>query len=152
MSDYQWVLPRISVGAALQATDYDQLEKDAIGYVIDVTQHDDTGFLAESVNHPGIDVLWVDTGDDGQSKIDLFKNLVEPWVFPRWFVRPSRRWNIHCDAGVNRGPSTCMFVLMLLGLSAGDAEDFIRHVRPQVGLAYKSDAIAAAEQLGYLVR
>lgn len=152
MSDYQWVLPRISVGAALQASDYDKLEEDKVGYVIDVTQHDDGGFLAEAVNHPGIDVLWVNTGDDGVSKKDLFKGLVAPWFIPRWFVEPAKHWNIHCDAGVNRGPSTTFFCLLLLGFSATDAEDFIRHARPQVGLAYKVDAMVAAEELGYLVR
>lgn len=151
MADYQFLLPdvpRISVGAALQLVDLARVESDDIGFVVDVTQHDDNDFLRQA----GIDVLWVNTSDDGQPKKDLFKNLVAPWFAARWFVEPKKRWNFHCDAGVNRGPSTCMFVLMLLGLSATDAEDFIRHVRPQVGLAYKADAIAAAEELGYLVR
>lgn len=152
MSDYQFVLPRISVGAGLTAGDYDKLEADHIGYVIDATQHDDGGFLADAPNHPGIDVIWLNIGDDGLSKKDVFQLTVAPWFMARWFVDPKKNWNIHCDAGVNRGPSTTFFCLMLLGFTAAEAEDAIRKVRPQVGLAYKNDAMLAAEALGYMVR
>lgn len=146
MSDYQWVLPRVSVGAVLQPTDVPQLLTDEIGYIVDATTHDDTAF-----NHPELDVLFLNINDDGQSKKDVFKTILAPWFIQRWFEHPEKRWNFHCDAGVNRGPSSCFFCLLLLGFSASDAEDFIRHVRPQVGLAYKADAMAAARELGYLV-
>lgn len=146
MADFQFVLPRIAVGAALQATDVPTLLVDEIGYVVDATQHDDSTF-----NHPELEVLFLNIGDDGQSKHDVFKNVVAPWFVARWFVAPAKRWIFHCDAGVNRGPSTCFLALLLLGLSASDAEDFIRHVRPQVGIAYKADAMAVARELGYLV-
>lgn len=146
MADYQWVLPRISVGAVLSASDVPGLLADGIGYVVDATTHDDSAF-----NHPELEVLYLDINDDGQSKHDVFKNIVAPWFMAHWFVNPAKRFNFHCDAGINRGPSTCFFCLLLLGLSASDAEDFIRHVRPQVGLAYKADAMAVAKELGFLV-
>lgn len=144
MSDYQWVLPRISVGAILNSNDMPQLLADNIGYVVDATQHDDSLF-----DSPNIETLYLNIADDGQSKHDVFKNIVAPWFIERWFQHPEKRWNFHCDAGINRGPSTCFFCLLLLGLSASDAEDFIRHARPQVGLAYKVDAIKVAKELGY---
>lgn len=144
MSDYQWVLPRISVGSILAAGDMPTLLGDKIGYIVDATQHDDSLF-----DSPYIDTLYLNIADDGQSKHDVFKNVVAPWFIARWFQHPEKRWNFHCDAGVNRGPSTCFFCLLLLGLSAVDAEAMIRKVRPQVGLAYKADAIQVAEELGY---
>jgi hypothetical protein len=147
VADYQWVLPRISVGTALNASDMPGVQADGIGYIVDATLHDDNPFAGAD----GIEVLYLDINDDGQSKHDVFKNVVAPWFMAHWFVSPAKRFNFHCDAGINRGPSTCFFCLLLLGLPASDAEDFIRHVRPQVGLAYKADAMAVARELGYLV-
>jgi protein-tyrosine phosphatase len=92
--------------------------------------------------------LWNPTSDDGKHKS------------PTWFGRSivfaldalSHRHHkvyAHCAAGVNRGPSTCFAIMLALGFAPVDAELIIRKARPQVGLAYRDDAIAAIPALGY---
>lgn len=53
------------------------------------------------------------------------------------------------NCGINRGPSMCYAVLLAQGLDVNTAENLIRARRPQVGLAYKQDAIRAVKELGY---
>lgn len=55
----------------------------------------------------------------------------------------------NCAAGVNRGPSMAMGILMALGWPADGAEALIRAARPQVGLAYAADARVKVPALGW---
>lgn len=50
---------------------------------------------------------------------------------------------VHCHMGVNRGPSTAMFLLLTQGMSPEDAFDVIRERRPQAAVYYAEDALAA---------
>lgn len=50
---------------------------------------------------------------------------------------------VHCHMGVNRGPSTAFAVMLAQGIPAPKAFDMIRTARPQAGLYYAMDALAA---------
>lgn len=144
--DAQWVTPRIMVGAALTVVDLQALVADGITHICDVTQHDDDDFLTVATSHPSINCLWINTGDDGQDKSDLFKP-VAAWFLGAW-LDPRSKFIFHCDAGFNRGPSACYLGLRLLDWLGTSAEAGIRTVRP-VGLRYMADAERCLVKLGY---
>lgn len=150
MSDYNWVLPSISVGGFLRDYDLPQLQAEGIGYIVNLSNMPEPSSIQAD---PNIEILNVQVDDDGQSKHEAFK-VVAAWFAERWFKEPHKKWNIHCGAGVNRGPSATMLCLMLLGLSASAAVRALITARPitQGGIAYHEDAIKVAEELGYLVR
>jgi len=148
MADFSQILPRLYTGAALQGpSDVLAISAAHIDTVIDCRDDfDDTALFATD---PAVSVLWNGTADDGQPKA------------PEWFGKsvdyalhalsqPHHRVLCHCAAGVNRGPSTALAVMLALGFSTETAESLIRAARPQVGLAYKADAIAAIQSLGYI--
>src|SRR5579859_6650532 len=110
MSDYNWVLPRISVGAMLNDYDLPQLQAEGIGYIVNVSNNLEPAPIRAD---PNIEILNVDINDDGQSHYEVFKDQLAPWFMDRWFKEPKKKFNFHCGAGVNRGPSTCMLALML---------------------------------------
>lgn len=151
MSDYNWVLPRISVGGFLHDYDLPQLQAEGIRYIINLSNMPEPSSIQAD---PDIEILNVQVDDDGQSKHDVFLYDVAPWFMDRWFSDPKKKFNIHCGAGVNRGPSAAMLCLMLLGLSASAAVRALMTARPitQGGIAYHEDACKVAEELGYLVR
>jgi hypothetical protein len=148
VSDFQFVLPRVAVGSAINdaVVFSDDLEKAGIFYIVDCQgEHDDTPFLATRKMF----TCWCPTEDNGQPK-----DLNEWWGKGiKWslenYAKPNVKIYFHCAAGVNRGPSMCFGFLLALGISATAAEILIRSARPQVGLAYKVDAILKVSQLGY---
>lgn len=146
MADYNLVTDRLAVGAALTSqADVAQLLEAGITAVIDArVEFDDTALFAGS----GIGVLWAPTADDGQHKDPAWFAVGIEFALPL-LARPGQRCLCHCAAGVNRGPSMCYALLRAWGLRPDQAEGLIRSVRPQVGLAYKTDADAAVIQLGY---
>lgn len=144
MADFQWILPRISVGAALQPADLPYLQAQSISHVVDATMHDDSAFLAS----PFV-VLFGDIQDDGQPKGDWFKRMA-PWFLAAWAV-PRARFLCHCDVGVNRGPSSAYMALRLLGWPRDAALSLIHTARPVTvnGIRYAGDADQALAELGY---
>lgn len=148
MGPYQWVSGRISVGGALTAANLPELIADGITHICDVTQHDDDAFLVAAQAHPDVKVLWLNTADDGASKVEVFEQI-PPWFFALW--GPRVRLNFHCDGGCNRGPSACYLALRLLDWPAQQAEQAIRSARPEVGagcLRYRLDAEQVASHWG----
>lgn len=150
MSDYNWVLPRISVGAMLNDYDLPQLQAEGIGYIVNISNMPEPSSIQAD---PNIEILNVQVDDDGQSKYPEMVYMAE-WFIERWFKDPKKKFNFHCGAGINRGPSFCMLALMLLGLSASASIRALTTARPNcaMGLAYRDDAIQVAGELGYLVR
>lgn len=158
MSDYNFVLDHLATGAAINApADVDQLVAAGITHVINCRAEFDDGPLF--VNHPGIAYLWNPTQDDGQPKsVEWFQKSLA-FAIPALAVVPSLpvasppvmhpRVYAHCAAGVNRGPSTAYAIMIALGWPYDLAEQRMRQVRPQVGLAYKGDAQTALTAMGY---
>ncbi|GAC1521760.1 MAG: hypothetical protein NVS3B1_06390 [Marmoricola sp.] len=146
MTDFNLITPRLATGAAISsAADAATLVAAGITAVVDCrAETDDAPFLVGS----GLAYLWNPTQDDGQHKSpDWFAKTLS-FALPL-IAQPHQVVNLHCAAGVNRGPSAAYAVMRALGWSPGDAEAAIRKVRPQVGLAYKADADAAILALGY---
>ena len=146
-ADFQMVLERVAVGSAINdSKDFsDALEAAGIEYVVDCQgEHDDTPFL---VTQNMLD-CWCPTMDDGQPKPLEWWGKGIGWALEQ-YAKPHAKIYFHCAAGVNRGPSMCFGFMLALGFDAATAEALIRKARPQVGIAYKQDAIDKVPQLGY---
>jgi len=140
------------VGAALQPGDVPALIAAGITHVVDATTHDDSPFLAATQAHPAINVLWLNTADDGQNKVAVYQAI------PAWFlaayVDPNHKFVFHCDGGCNRGPGACCCALCCLGYIEDAAVAAIFAARsaanPNGGCQrYHHDAWQAAHLLGY---
>jgi protein-tyrosine phosphatase len=117
-----------------------------VTHIIDCREDFDDGCLL--ADHPGVTYLHNGTADDGQPKsAEWFGKSIQFAL--EALSRPHHKVYAHCAAGVNRGPSTCYAIMLSLGFTPEDAERVIRLARPQVGLAYKSDAEKAVKKLGY---
>lgn len=146
--DYNWINPRLATGAALNngAADAQLLVAAGVTHIVDVTDAgDDTPYFAAL---PGVHVLWNPTSDNGEHKPPEWFGTSLMFALPA-LGQPHAKVYAHCSGGVNRGPSTAYAILRALGFTPADAEATIRAARPQVGLAYKTDADAAMPILGY---
>jgi protein-tyrosine phosphatase len=145
MADFNFVLPRLATGAAINSSaDVDALVAAGITVVVDCrAEFDDAPLLSAKLMY-----LWDGTEDDGQPKpVQWFSKTTG--FLAGAYSNPQTRIYFHCAAGINRGPSMCYFFMRSLGFSSTDAEALIRKARPQVGLRYKEDADTAIKVLGY---
>jgi len=127
MADYNFVTARVATGGAISMPDdANSLIAAGINAVIDCREEFDDGLIPPEWFAPGI---------------AFALNAL---------AKPHTRVYAHCAAGVNRGPSMCMAILLAQGLDAATAENLIRTHRPQVNIAYKHAAIAAVSALGYV--
>jgi protein-tyrosine phosphatase len=147
VSDFNFVTARLATGAAISSlADAQQIAAAGVTHILDVTDGgDDTPLFAAL---PNVHVLWNPTADDGQPKPSSWFATSLAFALPA-LAGPGAKVYAHCSAGVNRGPSTAYAVMRALGWAADEAEKEIRAARPQVGLAYKSDADTAVITLGY---
>ena len=141
MADFNFVTTRLATGAAISsAADVAELVAAGITHIVDCRDDFDDSSLLTS--DPQISYLWNGTADDGQHKP------------PEWFyksvdfalgglVHSKSKVYAHCAAGINRGPSTAFAIMLALGWTDIQAEAQMRLARPQVGIAYKQDAIVA---------
>jgi dual specificity phosphatase 3 len=146
--DFNFVTNRLATGGGISSpADVEALAQAGVTHCIDCrAEFDDAALLA---GHPSIAYLWDGTADDGQPKPQAwFQKGIEFALAA--LASPRHKVYAHCAAGVNRGPSMALAILLALGLKAPDAESMIRTARPQVGLAYKADAIQAVAALGYV--
>jgi hypothetical protein len=147
MLSWNWVTRRLATGGGIASdADVQLLLAGGIDTIVDCCAANDEALLGKL---PTIQYLWNPTADDGQHpKPAAWFGRSLDFVLPL-LAKPKHRMYIHCSAGVNRGPSTLFAVLLAIGLPPKVAEAMIRNARPQVGLAYKQDAIGAVSMLGY---
>lgn len=146
MADFSFVTARLATGGAISdASDVLALRNAGISHVIDCRFEFDDGPLLASA---GLRYLYNPAQDDGQPKSPSWFGTSLSFALPA-LSQPVTRVYAHCAAGVNRGPSTVLAILLAYGLSLDFAEQLIRSARPQVQLAYKADAVAAVSVLGY---
>jgi hypothetical protein len=147
LADFSFVTLRVATGAAINdASDVNALVSAGITHVIDCRwEFDDVHIFAD---HPYIVYLYNGVLDDGFSKPDSWFAKSLSFALPA-LAMPHVKIYAHCAAGVNRGPSTAYAILRAQGFDAITAERQIRIARPQVRLAYKSDADRAVLNLGY---
>jgi dual specificity phosphatase 3 len=147
--DFTFVTFRLATGAAVSSLqDIDDLIQVGITHIIDTRIEFDDATLFMGRNDK-ITYLWNGTADDGvhPKPVEWFNQSIEFALSA--LARPNARLLCHCAAGINRGPSTAYAILRSMGLTRVLAENIIRSVRPQVGLAYKEDADLAIASLGY---
>jgi protein-tyrosine phosphatase len=138
----------VATGAALtSAADVDQLVAAGITHVVDATNAENDAPLFAS--HPAITYCWNPTPDDGQPKPDSYWATTLNFALPM-FVQPHTKLYAHCSAGINRGPSNAVCVLMALGWTKSSAMAALKAARPQAQAQYANNAAAAVVSLGYV--
>lgn len=148
MTDFSLVTNRIATGSAISTSaDVTKLLAVGLNVVVDARSEFDNGPLF--AGNPNVNYLWNPTEDDGQHKPVEYWNKTLSFVLPL-LARPHTKVYLHCACGVNRGPSNALCVLVAQGMHPEWAEFYIRQARPQVGIAYKADAIAACQALGFM--
>lgn len=147
MADYSFITSRIATGGALNSpADVQDLVAAGITHVLDArAEFDDGPLFAQS----GIQYIWNPTQDDGQHKPPEYFATTLSFALPA-LAQPHTKLDLHCAAGVNRGPSNAICVMLALGWLLDTAEALMRSKRPQVNIAYKLDAQAAVQALGYV--
>lgn len=150
MADFNFITRRLATGAALvNEADVLALTQAGITHVIDcaIELEDTDGRLLAS-HSPGFIYLPNGVADDGQPKAAEWFGRSIDFALRALTINDSKLL-CHCHGGFNRGPSTAYAVLLAMGIQPTLAEQMIRLVRPQVGLAYKVDAEAAVTLLKY---
>jgi dual specificity phosphatase 3 len=116
-----------------------QWSQAGITHIVDVrSEANDEWF----VNHhaPHIDYQWLGVDDDGEPReADWFEagvtNIVEAWR------NPASQVLVHCQMGMNRGPSMGYAALLATGWDPVEALVAIRAARPIATTFYAPDAV-----------
>jgi dual specificity phosphatase 3 len=143
--DFSEITPRIFTGAAItSAADVDALVSAGVTHVVDArSELDDAPLLGTRTAY-----LWNPTNDDGQHKpVDYWAKTLT-FALPM-FSQPRTKIYLHCAAGVNRGPSNALCVMLAVGWDFDAAVALMHAKRPVVNIAYRDDALAAVKALGY---
>lgn len=128
-----------------------ELIKTTIDMIVDVSgdrDGSDWSRVLGKTPHQMIQVRMHDDGKRSNSVEQFVKVLDEVLVVSAAFdIDPeSAKVFLHCHMGVNRAPSTAMYLLMALyGMDPMEAFTLIREKRTCAGLAYASTAIQAAK-------
>lgn len=154
--DFSFITDHVATGAGISSpADVEALVAAGVTHVIDCRDDFDDAELLTA--HPALAYLWNGTPDDGAKKEPEWFQKSLTFALPALAEPPTLcspiamrpRVYAHCAAGINRGPSTAFAILLALDWPYDLAEQRVRQVRPQVGLRYKDDAIAAVGALGY---
>jgi predicted protein tyrosine phosphatase len=92
--------------------------------------------------------LWNPTDDDGAFKPVEYWAVTLAFVMPL-LAMPHNKVLCHCAAGINRGPSNALCVLVAQGISPALAHTMIVTARPRARIRYESDAVNACATLGF---
>jgi hypothetical protein len=148
MGDFNEITTRIFTGAAVSTLDdVNQLVAAGVTVVLDARAEFDDGTLF--AGHPAISYKWNPTQDDGQTKTPGYFATTLNFVLPM-LAQPHNKAYLHCAAGVNRGPSNALCVMLALGWDFDTAVALMHAKRPIVNIAYAKDAQAAVNALGYV--
>jgi|SRR5580704_7251713 protein tyrosine phosphatase (PTP) superfamily phosphohydrolase (DUF442 family) len=149
MADFTFITARLATGGAITSqADVDALAAAGISSIIDCRDDFDDAALLSS--RPSMAYLWNGAADDGKQKpATWFQKSIE-FALPA-LAQPHKKVYCHCQAGINRGPSTAYAILRALGFGRDEMLTLIRLKRPQtiVGIRYSADADAAIQSLGY---
>jgi hypothetical protein len=147
--NYNFITTRLATGSLIQSEqDIQTLIKDGITHIIDCTDtHNDLSYLTK---YPQIIYLYNGVADDGKPKPISWFELSLKFALPA-IALPHNKVYAHCDAGINRGPSTIYAIMKAQGYNRFLIEALIKTGRPEtiVGLRYINDADTAIKALGY---
>lgn len=160
-TNFSWITSRLAAGGVPSSTsDIVTLLDYGITHIIDCyDQSDDAQFFGKYKDN--IHYLWNPTADDGaqdQAKQDwIIKSVVFglPVLLDSNIYSSGKQTKIycHCQAGVNRGPSTAYALMRAAwGMTSEDSLLLIRKHRPIdiVGVRYASVADIALQAKGYI--
>jgi dual specificity phosphatase 3 len=149
VADFDFITTRLATGAAITGVDdVNALVNAGITHVIDCrAEFDDAALLAGS---PTLLYLWNGVPDDGNADThgDIWFGKSLRFALPALAVSHSKVY-CHCAAGVNRGPSTALAIMLASGFTVVDAVRLIKAARPVARLAYQVEAIASVSALGF---
>jgi hypothetical protein len=153
-SNFSFITSRLATGGGpATIDDLKYLMSLGITHVIDVRSISDAGAVTLA---PRLSFLWNPTMDDGQSKPTWWFQVSIQFAIPGALqMERTNKVYVHCDQGINRGPSTAYAILRAwTGMTHDDAEWLIIKHRPQtippIGLRYRADADKALKELGYI--
>jgi hypothetical protein len=99
--------------------------------------------------HLAVSCLWDPTEDDGQHKPPEYFAKTLSFALPA-LALPHTKVYCHGTAGVNRGPSNAIAIMVAQGWTLGGAVALLRAARPHAQASYANDAAAAVQALGYV--
>jgi hypothetical protein len=148
--DFDLITTRVATGAALSPeADVQALVDAGITHVVDArAEFDDAPLFAA---HPATSYLWNPTEDDGQHKPPEYFAKTLSFSLPALAI-PHTKVYCHCNAGVNRGPSNVIAVMVAQGWTAGGAIALLKAARPQAQASYAEDAVRPCGSLGMCER
>lgn len=149
MADFNFITNRIATGAAINTiADVQQLINNGITHIIDCRDDFDDSQLL--IKRAELSYLWNGTPDDGTPKsTEWFKKSLD-FALPMFLI-PRTKVYCHCQAGINRGPSTAYCIMIALGFNWSWCRAEIIAKRPLtvIGVRYADDAEKAIKALGY---
>jgi len=147
MADFDFITSRVATGAAIDGpADVTQILAAGLNVVVDARSEYDDGSLFTAT--PGVHYLWNPTADDGKFKPVHYWLRTLSFVMPL-LAQPHMKVLLHCTAGVNRGPSNALCVMVAQGFSPALARTMIITARTQAQIRYQADAVAACSALGF---
>lgn len=140
LTDQLWVGGELSaIDPDLAARQLNELTVRGIDAIIDTRiERDDIDWVTESM--PQIDYLSIGVEDAGHLMPEEWFDTGTDYALEQ--IQDGHVVLIHCQAGINRGPSLAFAVLLAQGWDVTDALDHIRTQRPIVRIAYAEDAVA----------
>ncbi len=165
MLSWAWILPNLATGARInEASDIAKLAKDGVTHILNLCIPEDFDTLAavaemsRGIREGGFEkeaelvfpfvYLHNGTPDDGKPKNPEWFEASGEFALPA--MAGSGKVYAHCSVGYNRGPSTCYYLLRVLGWTPWQAKKRIWWKRPITlfgGARYIPDAERAIQKL-----
>jgi dual specificity phosphatase 3 len=145
VADFNFITERLACGAQLQGPDdIKQIIAAGITHLIDAQQERNDGVLIPA----NCIYLWDPAADDGRHKDPQWFQYAITFALNA-FLTPRTKVLTHCTAGVNRGPSLAYAIMRAQGWTSAEALGQLKARRPQVNVAYRSDAEDALKAMGW---
>lgn len=128
MSKIVWITPKIAVSGRQQLSDAPHMAQTGITAVLNLTIRPDPKWTFQTHNDG--------TPDDGQPKSAAWFRDGINFVLN---ALPHGKVLIHCEAGVNRGPSMAYAVLRSQGRSISDATELVTRKCGVKSIRYAAD-------------
>lgn len=144
-ADANFVTDRIATGGGLAdeprraRCQIAELVRAGITHIADLRlEWSDADLVAQRA--PGISYLHHPVDDAGQAIPGEYFQELADWAGAA-LAQPGTKVLVHCHAGVNRGPSGALAVLVSQGWEVGAALDAIRGARPIAWIDYADDVV-----------
>lgn len=145
--DLNFVTHRVATGGSLETlNNLKELQSLGITHIINARSefNDATLFNRSLAFH----YLWNGVDDDGHAKPTAWFKKAIDFALPALSL-PGNKVYVHCQAGINRGPSLAYAILRAQGMDSLWAKNLIQLARPIAFVGYAKDADDAIKLLGY---